>query len=199
MRRPGCSSAAAASATCTRRLRGARILMTHSPCHTSCARATSKCRRCPRRWMDWTVTTSSTLRSCTASHRRLGRIGHGQLAGHATRALGIVTQSSQLPLLARSPSFPCSCAGVLAYKKKGEYSLSVACTTVQHPKAAQVPQSARRGEKIAEPEFGHFGTILGQRVLRESNIDPPKSSVFPSLFLEMHLLQRGRGNVMDRF
>ena len=94
---------------------------------------------------------------------------------------------------------PCSCAGVLAYKKKGEYSLSVACTTVQHPEAAQVPQSARRGEKIAEPEFGHFGTILGQRVLRESIIDPPKSLVFPSLFLEMHLLQRGRGNVMDRF
>ena len=93
---------------------------------------------------------------------------------------------------------PCSCAGVWRIKRREKYSLSVACTTVQHPKAAQVPQSARRGEKIAEPEFGHFGTILGQRVLREIIIDPPKSLVFRIECPKTHLLQRGRGKVISR-
>ena len=41
--------------------------MTRSLCHTSCGRATSDIRRCPRRWMDRMVTTSSAVRSFTAS------------------------------------------------------------------------------------------------------------------------------------
>ena len=55
---------------------------------------------------------------------------------------------------------------------------------------------ARRARKN---NFTYFGTILGQRVLREIIGDPPKSLVFWIECPKTHLLQRGHGEPMGIF